>query len=120
MSLLQEQNVVVDVAASPNPWFTILVANGLPLLLLVGMMVWMGRRAAQNQRGLFGFGKTKARRYTGDRPQVTFDDVAGADEVKTDLQEVVDFLRNPLKYHGVGARMVLPLSAVDNSQPFRR
>jgi cell division protease FtsH len=105
MSLLEEQGVVVDVAASPSPWFTILVANGLPLLLLVGMMVWMGRRAAQNQNGLFGFGRTKARRYTGDRPQVTFDDVAGADEVKAELQEVVDFLRHPLKYHEVGARI---------------
>ena len=105
MSLLEAQRVVVDVAASPSPWFTILVANGLPLVLLVGMMVWMGRRAAQNQRGLFGFGQTKARRYTGDRPQVTFEDVAGADEVKRDLQEVVDFMRHPLKYHGVGARI---------------
>jgi cell division protease FtsH len=105
MSLLEEQGVVVDVVASPSPWFTILVANGLPLLLLVGMVVWMGRRSAQNQRGLFGFGQTKARRYTGDRPQVTFDDVAGADEVKVELEEVVDFLRHPLKYHGVGARI---------------
>jgi cell division protease FtsH len=105
ISLLEEQSVVVDVAASPSPWLTILVANGLPLLLLVGMMVWMGRRAAQNQSGLFGFGRTKARRYTGDRPQVTFDDVAGADEVKEELQEVVDFLRHPLKYHEVGARI---------------
>jgi cell division protease FtsH len=105
MPLLEAQGVVVDVAPSPSPWFTILVANGLPLLLLVGTMVWMSRRAARNQNGLFGFGRTKARRYTGDRPQVTFDDVAGADEVKAELQEVVHFLRHPLKYHEVGARI---------------
>jgi cell division protease FtsH len=105
LSLLEEQGVVVNVAPSPSPWFTILVSNGLPLLLLVGVMVWMSRRAAQNQKGIFGFGQTKARRYTGDRPQVTFDDVAGADEVKSELHEVVDFLRDPLKYHEVGAHI---------------
>jgi cell division protease FtsH len=105
LPLLEEHGVVVNVASSPSPWLTILVSNGLPLLLLVGVMVWMSRRAVQNQKGLFGFGQTKARRYTGDRPQVTFDDVAGADEVKAELQEVVDFLRNPLKYHEVGAHI---------------
>jgi cell division protease FtsH len=81
------------------------MVNGLPLLLLVGVMVWMSRRAAQNQQGLFGFGQTKARRYTGVRPQVTFDDVAGAGEAKAELEEVVHFLRNPLKYHEVGAHI---------------
>jgi len=105
MSLLEAHGVVVNVAPSPSPWLTVLVSNGLPLLLLVGVMVWMGRRAAQNQNGLFGFGRTQARRYTGDRPQVTFEDVAGADEVKAELQEVVHFLRHPVKYHEVGARI---------------
>ena len=105
LPLLEEQGVVVNVAPSPSPWLTILVSNGLPLLLLVGVMVWMSRRAAQNQKGLFGFGQTKARRYTGDRTQVTFDDVAGADEVKQELEQVVDFLRDPAKYHGLGARI---------------
>jgi cell division protease FtsH len=105
LPLLEEQGVVVDVAAAASPWLTILLANVVPLLLLVGMIVWMSRRNAQNQRGLFSFGRTKARRYTGDRPQVTFDDVAGADEVKTELQEVVHFLRHPQKYHEIGARI---------------
>jgi cell division protease FtsH len=105
LPLLEEQGVVVDVAPATSPWFTVLLADGLPLLLLVGAMMWMSRRATQNQRGLFGFGRTKARRYTGDRPQVTFDDVAGADEVKEELQEVVHFLRHPQKYHEIGARI---------------
>jgi cell division protease FtsH len=105
LSLLESHRVVVNVAPPPSPWFEILVSNGLPLLLLVAVMVWMGRRAAQGQAGIFGFGRSQARRYTGDRPEVTFNDVAGADEAKSDLQEVVGFLRQPQKYHELGARI---------------
>jgi cell division protease FtsH len=93
------------VAPPPSPWLEILLSNGLPLLLLVLVMVWMGRQAAQSQSGIFSFGRCKARRYTADRPEITFDDVAGADEAKAELQEVVDFLRHPIKYHEIGARI---------------
>ena len=65
----------------------------------------MGMKASQNQAGLFGLGRSKARRYNEDQSRITFDDVAGADEAKSDLQEEVDFLRHPLKYHNVGARI---------------
>jgi cell division protease FtsH len=105
MSVLESHKVQVEVAPPPSPWFTALLSNGLPLLLLFGVMVWMGRQAAQSQTGIFGFGRSKARRYEGIRPDVTFDDVAGADEAKTELQEIVDFLRNPQKYHDVGAHI---------------
>jgi cell division protease FtsH len=105
MSLLEANGVVVDVAPPPSPWFEILLSNGLPLLLLVLVMMWMGRQAAQGQAGIFNFGRSKARLYEGDRPGVTFNDVAGADEAKRELQEVVDFLRHPQKYHDIGARI---------------
>jgi cell division protease FtsH len=105
MPLLESHHVVVNVSPPPSPLLGILLTNALPLLLLVGLMVWMGRQATQGQSGIFNFGRSKARRYSGDRPQVTFDDVAGADEAKNDLQEVVDFLRNPRKYHNIGARI---------------
>ena len=75
------------------------------MLLLVGFFWWMGRKATQNQAGLFGLGRSKARRYNESEPKLTFDDVAGADEAKSDLQEEVDFLRHPLKYHNAGARI---------------
>jgi cell division protease FtsH len=65
----------------------------------------MDMKATQNQAGLFGLGRSKARRYNMDQSRVTFDDVAGADEAKSDLQEEVDFLRHPAKYHNVGARI---------------
>jgi cell division protease FtsH len=95
----------MDVAPPPSPWLEIVLSNGLPLLLLVLVMVWMGRQAAQSQSGIFSFGRSQARRYTADHPGVTFDDVAGADEAKAELQEVVDFLRYPQKYHEIGARI---------------
>ncbi len=105
LPLLEAHRVEVDVSPAPSPWLGILLSNGLPLLLLVLVMVWIGRQAAQNQAGIFGFGRSKAREYVADRPEVTFDDVAGADEAKRELQEVVDFLRHPQKYHDIGARI---------------
>ena len=105
MPALTQHNVQVDVAPPPSPWFTILLTDGLPLLLLVLAMVWIGRQAARSQAGVFNFGQSKARQSTIDHPNVTFDDVAGADEAKEELQEVVDFLRQPEKYHQIGARI---------------
>jgi len=105
LPLLEAHRVQVDVSPPPSPWLGMLLSNGLPLLLLVLVMVWMGRQAARSQAGIFGFGRSQARRYMADHPEVTFDDVAGADEAKAELQEVVDFLREPQKYHDIGARI---------------
>jgi cell division protease FtsH len=105
LPLLESHGVEVNVTPPPNPIVSALLANGLPLLLLVLLMVWMGRQAAQSQSGIFSFGRSKARRHKADRPDITFKDVAGADEAKQDLQEVVDFLRHPQKYHDLGARI---------------
>ncbi|MCL5951714.1 MAG: ATP-dependent zinc metalloprotease FtsH [Chloroflexi bacterium] len=105
MPLLQAHNVVVSVQPVSTPWLLDLLINALPFLLLIGFFIWMGRSASQQQSGIFNFARSKARQYTADRPEVTFDDVAGADEAKNDLQEVVDFLKNPKKYYEIGARI---------------
>jgi cell division protease FtsH len=105
MRLLESKGVEVDVAPPPSPWVSALLSSALPLLLLVGLMVWMGRRAAQSQSGIFGFGRSKARLHEGHYSKVTFEDVAGADEAKGELREIVDFLRNPQKYHDIGAHI---------------
>lgn len=105
ISLLQTHNVEVTVAPPPSPWFTVLLTDGLPLLLLVVVLVWMGRQAARSQEGVFGFGRSKARKYAEERPEVTFEDVAGEDEAKGEFREIVDFLREPEKYHDIGARV---------------
>jgi cell division protease FtsH len=105
MSTLESHQVSVEVAHPPGGWLIELFSNWFPMLLLVGVFWWMGMKASQNQAGLFGLGRSKARRYNEDQSRITFDDVAGADEAKSDLQEEVDFLRHPLKYHNVGARI---------------
>jgi cell division protease FtsH len=105
MPLLEARGVVVNVEAPPNPWLGLVLSNGLPILLMVLLLVWLGQQASQSQAGIFSFGRSKARRHVEDRPKVTFNDVAGADEAKADLQEVVDFLRQPKKYHDLGARI---------------
>lgn len=105
LALLGAHNVEVNVVPPPSPWFTILLTDGLPFLLMVLFLVWMGRSAAQSQAGIFRFGRSRPRQFAGNHPQVTFEDVAGADEAKGELQEVVDFLRNPGKYYKLGARI---------------
>ncbi len=105
MPLLAQHNVVVNVSAPSTPWFIVLLNSFFPILLLVGLMVWMGRQATRSQAGIFNFGRSQARRYTQDRPTVTFNDVAGADEAKQNLAEVVEFLLNPEKFHKLGAHI---------------
>ncbi len=105
LPLLEAHGVVVDVEPPPSHWFTDLLVSGLPVLLLMLFFLWMGRQAVRSQASIFSFGRTKAKRYISDRPEVTFNDVAGADEAKAELQEVVDFLRHPQKYHELGARI---------------
>ncbi len=105
LPLLESHKVTVEVESPPSHWLAVLLTDGLPILLLVGVFVWMGRQASRAQGGILGFSRSKARRYTSDRPQVTFADVAGAEEAKEDLQEEVDFLSHPAKYHSLGARI---------------
>jgi cell division protease FtsH len=105
MGLLQAQGVEIDVSPPPSPWLSALLSGVLPVVLLVGLMVWMGRRTMQSQAGIFNFGQSKARRLEGHQSDVTFEDVAGAEEAKEDLREVVDFLRAPQKYHEIGAHI---------------
>jgi cell division protease FtsH len=105
MPVLEGHHVVVNVSSATAPWFLDLLIEWFPMLLLIGFFWWMARRSAQSQSGMFGIGRMKARRYSSEQPKVTFNDVAGADEAKADLQEEVDFLRYPKKYHALGARI---------------
>ena len=100
----------VEISAEPiqdeSPWTLLLFSFG-PGLLLIGFYVWMFRRAMQQgggmAGGLMGFGRSKARRYDQERDaKVTFADVAGIDEAKNELIEIVDFLKDPEKYTRLG------------------
>jgi len=105
ISLLEANNVVINVKTPSNPVILDLLISGLPFILLIGASIWMGRQTFKSQSGMFNFGRSKARQYNQEVPQVTFEDVAGAEEAKEDLSEIVEFLRNPQKYHDIGARI---------------
>lgn len=81
-----------------------LLSNVLPLVLTVMFFLFLFRQARGAQDNLFSFGQSKARIWNRDLPKVTFADVAGVDEAKKELEEVVDFLKNPTKYKALGAR----------------
>ena len=83
---------------------TILI-NMLPIFLLIGVWVFFMRQMQGGARGAMGFGKSKARLLTENKNRVTFDDVAGVDEAKEDLSEIVDFLKDPAKFQRLGGKI---------------
>jgi cell division protease FtsH len=105
-TMLQKNNVVIN-AKDPNPptplWLTLLFSFG-PAIAFVLLFLYLSRRAAATGAGgiLGSFGQSRAKLYDAEKPATTFDDVAGIDEVKADLQEIVDFLREPQKYTKLG------------------
>jgi cell division protease FtsH len=104
-TLLGDHQVVVDAVNEEGPsWFKLLINFG-PTLLLISAFVWMGRNAAAAGGGVFGLGRSRAKRYTEESTKVTFDDVAGIDEAENELLEIVDFLKNPDKYQRLGGMM---------------
>ncbi|MFZ6027204.1 MAG: ATP-dependent zinc metalloprotease FtsH [Chloroflexota bacterium] len=91
----------------PSAWLGIVTALGyiLPFILLGGVFWFIFRQAQGSNNAAMSFGKSRARMFTGDQPTVTFEDVAGADESKEELKEVVEFLREPEKFISLGARI---------------
>ena len=95
------------VVESPSMWVNLapLLISIVPVLLLAGFFIFLMRQAQGAGNQAFTFGKSRARVFTGDKPTVTFADVAGADESKQELQEVVEFLKEPQKFASLGARI---------------
>jgi cell division protease FtsH len=87
------------------PWWENVLLNFGPTLLFLGLLVWLARRGASAQSLLGSFGRSNARRYSPGPGRVTFADVAGIDEAKAELAEVVDFLRRPDRYRKLGGRI---------------
>ena len=108
VNLLEKNNAKVVLQNSVTPgWENIvgLASFALPLLLIVGLFFFLMRAARQQSQGIFGFGQNRGKLYSEDRPSTTFADVAGIDAAKNELAEVVDFLKQPAKYHKLGARI---------------
>ena len=91
----------------PSAWLGVFTALGyiLPFMLLIGAFFFIFRQAQGSNNAAMSFGKSRARMFTGDHPTVTFADVAGVEEAKEELKEVVEFLREPQKFIQLGARI---------------
>jgi cell division protease FtsH len=103
---LSPDNVRIEIKP-PSAWLGIITALGyvLPFIILGGAFFFIFRQAQGSNNAAMSFGKSRARMFTGDQPTVTFEDVAGADESKEELEEVVEFLREPQKFISLGARI---------------
>ena len=103
---LSPESVIIEVKP-PSAWLGIATALGyfIPFILLAGVFWFVFRQAQGSNNAAMSFGKSRARMFTGENPTVTFDDVAGIEEAKEELAEVVEFLREPEKFISLGARI---------------
>ncbi|MDB5548420.1 MAG: rane protease FtsH catalytic subunit [Tardiphaga sp.] len=99
----------VSITAKPPgdnvPWFVSLLVSWLPFIALIGVWVFLSRQMQGGAGKAMGFGKSRAKMLTEAHGRVTFEDVAGVDEAKQDLQEIVEFLRDPGKFQRLGGRI---------------
>lgn len=103
---LNPKNVMIEIKP-PSVWFGVINVLGyiLPFIMIAGLFWFVFRQARGGGNSAMNFGQSRARKFTGDNPTVTFDDVAGIPEAKEDLMEVVEFLREPEKFMALGARI---------------
>jgi cell division protease FtsH len=103
---LSAANIKIEIKP-PSAWLGIATALGylIPFILLAGVFWFVFRQAQGSNNAALSFGKSRARMFTGDQPSVTFEDVAGVEEAKEELKEVVEFLREPEKFISLGARI---------------
>ena len=98
----------VKIAAKPeddSPWYMVFLLNWFPMLLLIGVWVFFMRQMQVGGGKAMSFGKSRAKLLTENQHKVTFADVAGADEAKDDLQEIIAFLKDPKKFTKLGGRI---------------
>ncbi len=100
-------NVQIDVKPKEeNPWYMNVLLSWFPMLLLIGIWIFFMRQMQGGAGGkAFSFGRSRAKLVSGGKTKVTFDDVAGVDEAKEELQEIVEFLKNPKKFTKLGGRI---------------
>ncbi|MBQ6807848.1 MAG: ATP-dependent zinc metalloprotease FtsH [Firmicutes bacterium] len=104
-SFLTEHQVIINYDAVTASWFSSLLMTLLPMLLIVGVFMFIMHQGQGGGGKIMQFGKSRAKLQTDARKKVTFADVAGIDEVKEELEEVVGFLKDPRKYNALGARI---------------
>ena len=105
LTSLRNAGVRVDVEPQQQGGFLSALQLWLPLIVLVGIWIFFLNRMQSNGRSAMGFGKSRAKLLTENTQRVTFDDVAGIDEAKDELQEIVEFLKSPQKYTALGGKI---------------
>ncbi|MBV9691129.1 MAG: ATP-dependent zinc metalloprotease FtsH [Ktedonobacteraceae bacterium] len=103
--LIKNGAVVAYQPPTDNSFWVNLLIGILPWAFFIGVFFFFSRRATQGQQGIFSFGKSRAKLILEDRPSTTFADVAGVDESKYELQEVVEFLKTPQKFQRLGGKI---------------
>jgi len=110
LDMLEKKGVKIAAESEKGSWFSTLLIYLLPWILIIGFFVYSSRKlggmgGGGGGGGLFGFAKSKAKRFTKSNSDITFKDVAGLDNAKKELQEIVGFLKDPLKYTSIGGKL---------------
>ena len=104
-SALIENGIETSVRRETSSIFPDILFGFIPLLIFLAIIIFIARNMSRGQQNVFSFGKSKAKMFDAERPQITFADMAGEAEAKQELSEVVDFLKHPQKYHELGAKL---------------